>query len=107
MAQAVVNEMLFTLMLVLTVLNVATHKKTEGNSFYGLAIGFVIVVAATAAGGISGGAGGGVDGRRSSANPARCLVPPGRADAAGAAPAAPLQRDGEHGFRAARPAHAP
>lgn len=56
MAQAVVNEMLFTLMLVLTVLNVATHKKTEGNSFYGLAIGFVIVVAATAAGGISGGA---------------------------------------------------
>jgi aquaporin Z len=54
--KAVVNEAIFTLMLALTVLNVATHKKTEGNSFYGLAIGFVIVVAATAAGGISGGA---------------------------------------------------
>ena len=38
------------------VLNSATAKKTEGNSFYGLAIGFTIVVAAFAGGGISGGA---------------------------------------------------
>jgi aquaporin Z len=31
-------------------------KKTQGNSFYGLAIGFTIVVGAFAGGGISGGA---------------------------------------------------
>ena len=37
-------------------LNVATHPDVKGNSFYGLAIGFTIVVAAFAGGGISGGA---------------------------------------------------
>ena len=37
-------------------MNVATSKGTAGNSFYGLAIGFVVVCAAFAAGGISGGA---------------------------------------------------
>jgi aquaporin Z len=42
--------------LCLVVLNTATSKKTEGNSYYGLAIGFTIVVAAFAGGGISGGA---------------------------------------------------
>jgi aquaporin Z len=31
-------------------------KRTQGNSYYGLAIGFTIVVAAFAGGGISGGA---------------------------------------------------
>jgi aquaporin Z len=56
MAQALIVEILFTMMLALVVLNVATHPKTEGNSFYGLAIGFTIVVAAIAGGGISGGA---------------------------------------------------
>jgi aquaporin Z len=53
---AVLAELLYTFALALVVLNVATAKKTTGNSFYGLAIGFTIVVAAFAAGGISGGA---------------------------------------------------
>ena len=38
------------------VLNVATAKGTSGNSFYGLAIGFTVVVGAYAVGPISGGA---------------------------------------------------
>jgi aquaporin Z len=38
------------------VLNVAASAKTQGNSFYGLAIGFTIVVGAFAGGPISGGA---------------------------------------------------
>ena len=37
-------------------LNTATSSGTKGNSFYGLAIGFTVVVAAFAGGGISGGA---------------------------------------------------
>ena len=37
------------------VLNVATSKKTAGNPYYGLAIGFTVVAAAYAGGGISGG----------------------------------------------------
>jgi aquaporin Z len=53
---ALVVEFLFTFALCLVVLNVATSKRTEGNSYYGLAIGFTIVVAAFAGGGISGGA---------------------------------------------------
>ena len=53
---ALVVEFLFTFALALVVLNVATAKKTEGNSFYGLAIGFTIVAAALDGGGISGGA---------------------------------------------------
>jgi aquaporin Z len=53
--QALIVEILFTMMLALVVLNVATHPKVDGNSFYGLAIGFTIVVAAIAGGGISGG----------------------------------------------------
>lgn len=56
LAQALAVEILFTFMLCLVVLNVATAKGTSGNSFYGLAIGFTIVVAAFAGGGISGGA---------------------------------------------------
>lgn len=54
--QALVVEVLFTLALVLVVLNVAASKKTEGNNYYGLAIGFTIVAAAIAGGGVSGGA---------------------------------------------------
>jgi aquaporin Z len=38
------------------VLNVATAKSTMGNSFYGLAIGFTVLVGAITVGGISGGA---------------------------------------------------
>ena len=53
---AVVNEAIFTFALVLVVLNVATSPKTEGNSYYGLAIGFTILVAAFVGGSISGGA---------------------------------------------------
>jgi aquaporin Z len=49
-------EFLFTFALVFVVLNVATAKGTEGNSFYGLAIGFTVTAGAFAVGGISGGA---------------------------------------------------
>jgi aquaporin Z len=51
-----VIEILFTFALALVVLNTATSSGTKGNSFYGLAIGFTVVVAAFAGGGISGGA---------------------------------------------------
>lgn len=53
---AVLVEALYTFALALVVLNAATAPKTDGNSFYGLAIGFTVVVAAFAGGGISGGA---------------------------------------------------
>ncbi|HWA17301.1 MAG TPA: aquaporin, partial [Gemmatimonadales bacterium] len=49
-------EFLFTFALAWTVLNVATTKATMGNSFYGLAIGFTVVVGAFAGGSTSGGA---------------------------------------------------
>ena len=55
-ASALTIEILFTLGLVLVVLNVAATRATEGNSFYGMAIGFVIVAAAFVGGPISGGA---------------------------------------------------
>src|SRR5450755_4672946 len=44
-----VAEFLFTFALAYIVLNVATAKGTEGNSFYGLAIGFTVVVGAISA----------------------------------------------------------
>lgn len=53
---ALVVEIVYTFALALVVLNTATSAKTQGNSYYGLAIGFTIVVAAFAGGGISGGA---------------------------------------------------
>ena len=53
---ALLAEFLFTFALVYVVLNVATAKGTEGNSFYGWAIGFTVLVGAIAVGGISGGA---------------------------------------------------
>ena len=53
---ALLVEILYTFALCLVVLNVAVAKKTQGNSYYGLAIGFTVVVAAFAGGGISGGA---------------------------------------------------
>lgn len=51
-----IAEFLFTFALAWVVLNVATAKGTQGNSFYGLAIGFTVVAGAFAVGGISGGA---------------------------------------------------
>jgi aquaporin Z len=53
---ALLVEILFTFALALVVLNVAASAKTQGNSFYGLAIGFTITVGAFAGGPISGGA---------------------------------------------------
>jgi aquaporin Z len=53
---ALLVEFLYTFALALVVLNAATSPKTEGNSYYGLAIGFTIVVAAFSGGPISGGA---------------------------------------------------
>jgi aquaporin Z len=55
-APALLAEFLFTLALVYVVLNVATAKGTSGNSFYGLAIGFTVLVGAFSVGDISGGA---------------------------------------------------
>jgi len=53
---ALLAEFLFTFALVYVVLNVATAKGTEGNSFYGFAIGFTVVAGAYAVGSVSGGA---------------------------------------------------
>ena len=49
-------EFIFSFALAWVVLNVATAKATMGNSFYGLAIGFTVLVGAITVGGISGGA---------------------------------------------------
>jgi len=54
--QILAVESIFTFALVLVILNVATNPKTEGNSYYGLAIGFTVMAAAYAGGRISGGA---------------------------------------------------
>jgi aquaporin Z len=53
---ALLAEFLFTFALVYVVLNVATARGNDGNSHYGLAIGFTVMVGAYAVGGISGGA---------------------------------------------------
>lgn len=53
---ALLAEALFAFALALVVLNVAADARTEGNSFYGLAIGLTVMVGAFAVGGISGGA---------------------------------------------------
>ena len=55
MGAAFVAELLFTFALVYVVLNVATSKDHPNNSFYGLAIGFTVLVGAFAVGSISGG----------------------------------------------------
>jgi len=49
-------ELLFTFALALVILHVATATATAGNSYYGLAIGLVVLAGALAAGPISGGA---------------------------------------------------
>jgi aquaporin Z len=53
---AFIAELVGTFALAYVVLNVATAKATAGNSNYGLAIGFTVMVMAFALGGISGGA---------------------------------------------------
>jgi aquaporin Z len=55
MGAAFVVELLFTFALVYVVLNVATSKDHPNNSFYGLAIGFTVMVGAFAVGSVSGG----------------------------------------------------
>jgi len=54
--QALGVEMVFTAALVVVILNVAFSKATNGNSFYGIAIGLTIAAAAFVGGPISGGA---------------------------------------------------
>jgi aquaporin Z len=53
---ALAAELLFTFALVYVVLNVATARATEGNPYFGLAIGFTVLAGAFAVGDISGGA---------------------------------------------------
>ena len=53
---ALLAEFLFTFALVFVVLNVATARGTEGNSYFGLAIGGTVLAGAYAVGGISGAA---------------------------------------------------
>ena len=52
---ALAAELLFTFALCFVILEVATSKRTEGNSYYGLAIGFTVMAGAYAVGGVSGG----------------------------------------------------
>jgi aquaporin Z len=52
----IVVEFIVTFALCFVVLNVATSKGTENNSFYGLAIGFTVATGAFAVGSVSGGA---------------------------------------------------
>ncbi len=52
---ALIAELLFTFALAFVVLNVATAKSTEGNSYFGFAIGFTVLVGAYAVGSVSGG----------------------------------------------------
>ena len=53
---ALVAEFLFTFALVFVVLNTATTRGTEGNSYFGFAIGGTVLVGAYAVGGVSGAA---------------------------------------------------
>ena len=53
---ALLAEFLFTFALCYVVLNVATAEQTSGNSYFGFAIGFTLLVGAYAVGSISGGA---------------------------------------------------
>ena len=54
--RALTAEFLYTFALCYVVLNVATAKGTSGNSFYGLAIGFTVLIGAYSVGPVSGGA---------------------------------------------------
>ena len=52
---ALIAEILFTFALCLVILEVATSKATEGNSYYGIAMGFTVMAGVYAVGGVSGG----------------------------------------------------
>lgn len=54
--KALLAEFIFTFALCFVVLNVATAKATEGNSYFGWAIGFTVLAGAYAVGTISSGA---------------------------------------------------
>lgn len=54
--KAYLSEFLVTFALVSVVLNTATTKKSSGNSYFGLAIGFTVFAGAVSVGSISGGA---------------------------------------------------
>ncbi len=54
--KAFLAEFLFTFALCYVVLNVAIAKATKGNSFYGWAIGFTVLIGAYAVGSVSGAA---------------------------------------------------
>ena len=56
LTKLMIAEAIGTFFLAWVVLNVATAKGTEGNSFYGAAIGLTVTVGAVAVGGISGAA---------------------------------------------------
>jgi len=56
LTEAFLVEFLYTFALAWVVLNVATSKDHPGNSFYGLAIGFTVLVGAISVGALSGGA---------------------------------------------------
>jgi len=53
---SLIAELLGTFALVYVILNVSTVKRTAGNSYFGLAIGFTVLTCAYLFGGISGGA---------------------------------------------------
>lgn len=53
---ALLVEFLYTFALAYVVFNVAVSKATQGNSYFGLAIGMTVTASAFAGGGISGGA---------------------------------------------------
>ena len=54
--RALLNEFLFTFALATVVLHTTTAKRSAGNNYYGLAIGFTVLAGAYAGGAISGGA---------------------------------------------------
>lgn len=56
LSQALLVEILFTFLLATVILHTASTKKTQGNDYYGLAIGLTLMAAAYAGGRISGGA---------------------------------------------------
>ena len=55
LGKAIIAEAVVTFALAYVVLNVATSPDHDGNSFYGIAIGFTVMAGAIAVGGISGG----------------------------------------------------
>eukprot|EP00548_Thalassiothrix_antarctica_P002708 CAMPEP_0194131764 /NCGR_PEP_ID=MMETSP0152-20130528/2451_1 /TAXON_ID=1049557 /ORGANISM="Thalassiothrix antarctica, Strain L6-D1" /LENGTH=232 /DNA_ID=CAMNT_0038826639 /DNA_START=44 /DNA_END=742 /DNA_ORIENTATION=+ len=56
LTQAFLSEVIFTFMLCFVVLGVATNSKADGNSYYGAAIGLVVMAGAITVGPVSGGA---------------------------------------------------